>query len=159
MAKDPEQATLPTHGASVLPSVQVDSYNLEVEDEDGFIGDSASKRAFRDLLDKWRARLREVGEDSFGEKPTDEISKKKLDMALVDGTRKRPAWCRARSRSSRRARQGDRRFLKVKEWRATSRIVVGGGFRASRVGELAMGWSRGDREGRRRRHQHRSDPP
>ena len=34
MAKDPDQATLPTHGAAVLPSVEVDSYNLEIKDED-----------------------------------------------------------------------------------------------------------------------------
>src|SRR5262249_16585262 len=32
-----------------------------------------------------------------------------------------------------------RRFLKLKGWRDTERIVVGGGFRASRVGELAIG--------------------
>jgi hypothetical protein len=32
-----------------------------------------------------------------------------------------------------------RRFLKLKEWKETQRIVVGGGFRASRVGELVIG--------------------
>jgi hypothetical protein len=32
-----------------------------------------------------------------------------------------------------------RRFLKLKAWRDTERIVVGGGFRASRVGELTIG--------------------
>ena len=32
-----------------------------------------------------------------------------------------------------------RRFLKTKGWRDTERIVIGGGFRASRVGELAIG--------------------
>ena len=32
-----------------------------------------------------------------------------------------------------------RRFLKLKAWRDTERIVIGGGFRASRVGELAIG--------------------
>jgi hypothetical protein len=31
------------------------------------------------------------------------------------------------------------RFLKLKPWRGVSRIAVGGGFRASRVGELAIG--------------------
>ena len=34
---------LPTHGASVLPSVEVKSYNVEIEDEDGFIGDKAEQ--------------------------------------------------------------------------------------------------------------------
>jgi hypothetical protein len=32
-----------------------------------------------------------------------------------------------------------RRFLKVQAWRDTERISVGGGLRASRVGELAIG--------------------
>lgn len=32
-----------------------------------------------------------------------------------------------------------RRFLKLKSWKDTERIVVGGGFRGSRVGEVAIG--------------------
>ena len=31
------------------------------------------------------------------------------------------------------------RFLKLKEWKNTERIVIGGGFRASRIGELVSG--------------------
>jgi hypothetical protein len=42
------KSDLPTHGASILPSVTIDSYNIEVRDEDGFIGDKASKGAFCD---------------------------------------------------------------------------------------------------------------
>ena len=142
MAKDPEQATLPTHGASVLPSVQVDSYNLEVEDEDGFIGDKASKGAFWDLLEKWRAPLRDLGEDPLGDKPTDEISKKKLDLLLAKGSPEAAGVVQsAVEEFAQQLAKVIRRFLKVKEWRETSCIVVGGGFRASRVGELAMGRS------------------
>src|SRR5690606_21030495 len=32
-----------------------------------------------------------------------------------------------------------RRFMKEKEWKGTQRIVVGGGMRDSRAGELAIG--------------------
>jgi hypothetical protein len=32
-----------------------------------------------------------------------------------------------------------RRFLKLKAWRDTERLAIGGGFRASRVGELVIG--------------------
>ena len=49
-----EQTQLPTHGAAVLPSVKVDSYNLEVEDEEGFLGDKANRDAFWEIVDKWR---------------------------------------------------------------------------------------------------------
>ena len=31
------------HGATRLPSVDVDNYNIELKDEDGFLGDRASK--------------------------------------------------------------------------------------------------------------------
>jgi hypothetical protein len=45
--------TLPAvvaHGAARLPSVQVDDYNVELQDDEGFIGDRASKNAFRDIV-------------------------------------------------------------------------------------------------------------
>jgi hypothetical protein len=32
-----------------------------------------------------------------------------------------------------------RRFLKLKAWRDTERLAIGGGFRASRIGELVIG--------------------
>ena len=69
-----EQTTLPVHGALVLPSVEVDSYNLEVEDEEGFVGDRASRRAFRDILERWREPLRKLGGDPLGEEASDKIS-------------------------------------------------------------------------------------
>jgi hypothetical protein len=80
-----DQPQLPTHGAAILPSVTVDSYNLEIEDEDGFVGDKATKGAFSDPLDKWRQPLKEVGQDPLGSKPSDEISNKKLAALLAEG--------------------------------------------------------------------------
>ena len=86
MAKSEDVAQLPTHGAAVLPAVKVDSYNLEIEDEDGFIGDKASKGAFWDILDKLRKHYEETNdEDPLGEKSSDEIGKKKLAAVLTEG--------------------------------------------------------------------------
>ncbi len=31
------------HGAARLPSVDIDSFNIELKDEEGFLGDRASK--------------------------------------------------------------------------------------------------------------------
>ena len=76
---------LPTHGAAILPSVTVDSYNIEVRDEDGFIGDKASKGAFWDIVEKWRKALRKAGEDPFGKKATEELTKKQLVEELEKG--------------------------------------------------------------------------
>src|SRR5437868_2209022 len=58
-----------THGAGVLPAVTVDTYNEELRDEEGFVGDRASRRAFRAILADWRKRLTEHGDDPFGDVP------------------------------------------------------------------------------------------
>jgi hypothetical protein len=71
------------HGASRLPSVEVDSFNIELKDDEGFLGDRATKGAFRSVLDKWRKPLRKSGDDPFGEVLTEKISKKELDAILI----------------------------------------------------------------------------
>ena len=127
------------HGAARLPSVDIDSFNIEMKDEDGFLGDRASKGAFRDILERWRKPLRKSGEDPFGKEPSDEISKKTLDAILIgDDTE---AWAVVHSAIEDFAQElayVTRRFLKSKAWAKTARIVVGGGFRDSRLGELAI---------------------
>ena len=62
------------HGGPDLPRVTVDTYNEELRESDGFVGDRASKRAFGHILEEWRERLRRLGDDPFGDKPTEEIS-------------------------------------------------------------------------------------
>ena len=119
--------------------MDIDSFNIEMKDEDGFIGDRASKGAFREILERWRKPLRKSGEDPFGKEPSDEISKKTLDAILVgDDTE---AWAVVHSAIEDFAQElayVTRRFLKSKAWAKTERIVVGGGFRDSRLGELAI---------------------
>ena len=78
-------AAAPTHGAPALTAVVVETYNAELRDSEGFIGDRASNRAFRAILDDLRDRLRAVGQDPLGETPTDELSKRKLEKLLGEG--------------------------------------------------------------------------
>jgi predicted NBD/HSP70 family sugar kinase len=139
----PEQASnapaLAAHGALRLPSVDIDCYNVEIKDDDGFVGDRASKSAFRDILEKWRKPLRKRGEDPFGDESTEEISKKKLDTLLAEGHPDAAgALHGAIEDFARELAFVIRRFLKLKGWRDTERIVVGGGLREARVGELAI---------------------
>ena len=86
---------LPSHGASVLPSVTIDSYNLEVEDEDGFIGDKASKGAFWECVDKWRKTLGEMGEDRAKRLASGSW---RIFWLMVMPTLRR--WCTARLKTS-----------------------------------------------------------
>jgi ROK family len=135
--------TLPniaTHGAERLPSVTVDSYNIELKDDEGFIGDRASKGAFRDIIENWRKALRKVGDDPFGDTPSDNIPKKELDGLLAKGDPEAAGIVQGAIEDfSQELALVIRRFLKLKGWKDTERIVVGGGFRASRVGELVIG--------------------
>jgi len=138
-----ETITLPTiaeHGASRLPSVEVDSYNVELKDEDGFLGDRASKGAFRDIVEKWRKPLRKLGEDPFGDEPSADMSKKTLDDALAKGDVEAAGIVLSAVEDfSHELATVIKRILKTKSWKDTERLVVGGGFRGSRVGELTIG--------------------
>ncbi len=127
------------HGAERLPSVDIDSFNIEMKDEDGFLGDRASKGAFRDILDRWRKPLRKTGEDPFGKEPSENISKKTLDDILIgDDVEASAVVHSAIEEFAQELAYVTRRFLKTKAWAKTERIVVGGGFRDSRLGELAI---------------------
>src|SRR5690349_19075017 len=138
--RDVSQVGLIHHGAPRLTAVSIDTYNEELKDAEGFVGDRASNRAFRAILEDWRERLRAVGEDPLGETPSDEISKKKLDKLLLDGDPEAAGVVHAAIEEfATELATVTKRFLRLKAWKDTGRIVVGGGLRASRVGELAIG--------------------
>jgi len=135
-----ERPVLNAHGAKRLPSVEVDSYNLEIKDEDGFVGDKASRGAFHEILEKWREPLRKLGVDPLGDKLSEEMSKKQLDKMLAEGDPEAGGIIHSAVEDFAQALTSViKRFLKTSAWRDTEAIVIGGGFRDSRVGELAVG--------------------
>jgi hypothetical protein len=138
-----EATTLPAiaaHGAGRLPAVEVDDYNNELKDDEGFIGDRASKGAFRDIVENWRKPLRKLGEDPFGDTASSDLTKKELDEALAKGDVAAAAIVHsAVEEFSQELALVIRRFMKLKAWKDTERFVIGGGFRGSRVGELVIG--------------------
>ncbi len=124
------------HGSPDLPGVHVDGYNAELHDPGGdLVGDKASNRAFRWLLDDLRERF---PQDPLGTEEA--VGKERLDGMLRDGDPEAGGvivgaieeWAQAFA-------DVIRRFLQLDAWRGTERIVVGGGLRGSRVGELAIG--------------------
>jgi len=129
------------HGASRLPAVRLDVYNSELRDDDGFVGDRASNRAFRAILEEWRESVRQIDDDDpIGEEPSEQISKKKLDKLIADGDPEAAGVLVGTVEEfAQEFATVIRRFLRLKEWRDTQRIVVGGGLRASRIGEVAIG--------------------
>ena len=140
MAEDTVTTTgIARHGATRLPSVEVDSFNIELKDDEGFLGDRASKRAFREILDALRKPLKKNGDDPLGARSTGKIAKTELDEALVGDDVGAAALVHgAIEEFAQELAYVIGRFLKTKAWADTERIVVGGGFRQSRVGEIAI---------------------
>jgi predicted NBD/HSP70 family sugar kinase len=142
MAETPESDAPPllAHGAEHLSHVTIDEYNAELRTAEGFVGDRASKGAFQAILDEWRERLRKMGEDPLGESPSDEISRKHLDKLLADGDAEAAGLIHAAVEEfAQEFASVVRRFLRLKCWKEAERIVVGGGLRQSRIGELVIG--------------------
>jgi len=128
------------HGAARLPAVEVADYNVELKDDEGFIGDRASKGAFRKFIENWRKPLRDLNHDPFGDEPSSKIAKKKLDQLFASGDPETAGIIQSAIESfAQELAVVLRRFLKLKGWKDASRIVIGGGFAGSRVGELAIG--------------------
>src|SRR6202011_4408848 len=118
-------------GAARLPSVDVLSYSLEMRGgEEGFLGDNANKGAFRAMLDDWRKVLRKHGEDPFGKKSSEEISKKALETLLVEGDPEAAAVVHAAIEDfARELARVIGKFIELKSWRDVERLAIGGGFR------------------------------
>ena len=104
------------HGAARLPSVDIDSFNIELKDDEGFLGDRASKGAFRKIFDRWRRPLKKSGEDPFGDEPSEKISKKELDDMLAgDDTEASAIVHSAIEEFAQELAYVTRRFLKTKQ--------------------------------------------
>jgi predicted NBD/HSP70 family sugar kinase len=128
------------HGGTILPAVRVDAYNAELRQANGFVGDRASRRGFINILDDWRDRLRRVSDDPLGDAPTEKISKKKLDKLLnSDDPEIVGIMHGAVEEFAQELATVIRRLMRLQAWRDTERIVVGGGLRGSRIGEIAIG--------------------
>lgn len=136
-----------THGAARLPSVVVDTYNAEIRDEDGFLGDRASGTAFRKLVEEWRETMERNGVDPIkreaakrGRVAKDKVAKSELDRLLSEGGLEAAGLVMSAIEEFAQALATViQRHLKLKAWKGTERIVVGGGLRDSRIGEIAVG--------------------
>ncbi len=123
-----------------LPSVVVQSYSLALRDAEGFVGDNASQTAFRELLDKWRKRVTRGGDDPLGTQASAALSKAEIDKKLHSKSDDAAADIvqGAIEEFAVELAHVIRRHLRQKPWAGVRRIVVGGGFPESDVGERAI---------------------
>ena len=128
------------HAPAELPLVTIDDYNLELRSGDGFLGDRANKAAFWNILNDWRERLREADEDPIGDLPKKKVSKRALEMLIVEGEGEQAGLVLGAIEDfAREFATVIKRFLRHDAWRDTQRIVVGGGMRGGRLGEMLIG--------------------
>jgi hypothetical protein len=129
----------PTHGERELERVSITSYSLELEDAQGLVGDQASETAFRKVLKAWQLTLERAGRDPFGASPPDQMSKEELDrIASSGGTEAARMVALAINDFSARLAYVIGRFMRHPGWAGVERIVVGGGFKESAIGKLAI---------------------
>jgi ROK family len=139
MTGERSTAGIGKHGAERLPSVDIDSYAIELKGENGFLGDRASRGAFNAILEGWRRPLRKAGDDPFGNRSSAQINRKDLDQMLCgDDVEAAAVVLGMVEEFAQELALVTRRFLKTKAWRSTEAIIVGGGFRLSRIGEIAI---------------------
>jgi hypothetical protein len=143
MAKSKSQKQLETapliHGASELPSVTVDDYSSKLRGRNGFLGDDANKATFLSKLEEFRKLQRAHGIDPLKDMPANKLSKKKIDAILVGEDVEAAAVVMGAIEAF--AQDFSRvieKFVKDSAWSKTERIVIGGGFRQGRAGELAI---------------------
>lgn len=129
----------PAHGSCTLADVHIAGYSLEIEDKEGLVGDQASQTAFRELLAQWRERMERAGEDPLGPTPSEEMSKETLDrLALSGDSDAARTVALAINEFSERLAYVIGRLMKHPSWQGVERIVVGGGFKESAIGRIAI---------------------
>jgi predicted NBD/HSP70 family sugar kinase len=130
---------LPRHGALDLPTVRIDSYNLDIKYQNERLAAATNKGALKMALERWRKAASRSGSDPFGKRASTEITKKELDEALAsEDDEARCIVLGAIEDFARSLAQLAERILLVPTWQRTECLVVGGGLRSSRTGELII---------------------
>jgi hypothetical protein len=119
--------------------VEINSFNIKLKDDEGFRATAPARALSVISWTNGGSRYANPAKILFGKEPSENISKKVLDAILVGDDAEAAAVVQsAIEEFAQELAYVTRRFLKTKAWQKTGRIVVGGGFRDSRLGELAI---------------------
>jgi hypothetical protein len=127
-----------SHGRMKLPTVTIDGYSLGLRRGGDFLGDTASRTAFREMLEAWSKLFHSIyGKHPLGESAHD-ISKKRLDEMLTEKGPAAVAIHSALEDYSRQLAHVVRQFLKHSSWKGIELVIIGGGFKQSEIGKRAV---------------------
>ena len=127
------------HGLGELPSVSVDSYNLDVRHDGEILNNRLRKAAFFEGLDSLRMALMESGKDPLGKTSSRDIGRKRLQKLLQTGDKpQRHLIESAMDQFAADMAFVIGHFLKKPEWRGVERIAIGGGFSKGLLGDRTI---------------------
>jgi predicted NBD/HSP70 family sugar kinase len=131
--------------ARFLPTIEITGYNAEAIGcgDEGFLGDNASDRAFLELIQERRKRVRQRGADPLGDVETKALRDSDLDRQLIQGEPRGKEFVRAAADTFGARLAGViRAFVGWEYWRDTQRIVIGGGIAEHAVGKRVISVAR-----------------
>jgi hypothetical protein len=130
--------TTAAHAPALFRGLRLDAYSLDLPEGDAQFGDRASHRAFDTILAEWRRKARDGrGHDPFG--GAHRLDHDTLDEALEGRAPDAAGIVRAAVEDYAGALAAVvRRFLLLSEWHGTQRVLIGGGLRSARIGEVAV---------------------
>jgi hypothetical protein len=127
------------HGALEFPTFNIETYSLAVRDDNGFVGDNASRPAFQSILQAWRTLFEALhGKDPLGGKPSEEIPKRRLDQLMEKEGPAAAAIQGALQDYAEQLGRVIRRFLNQESWKGVQRVIIGGGLKQSDIGTRAI---------------------
>lgn len=127
------------HGSATLPGVVIDDYSAVLVRNGKLVGDGASRSAFDDMLQSWRMRfLEHQHKDPFDQLPDGPLATRQLDHLYSRGGAAADTIETASEDYARTLARVVMEFRALDTWRGVDRIIVGGGFRSSRVGQHAI---------------------
>jgi hypothetical protein len=130
------------HGVREFPGLRLDAYSLDLPARDGGqLGDRASNRAFDAILRDVRESLHKAGgQDPFAGTPQEEVTRDMLDTVLAEGSPEAAGLLQeAMEEFAEDLAEVVERFLTLPVWQGTELVLVGGGFRSARIGEITVG--------------------
>ncbi len=117
----------------------VNGYGEDVRTKDGFFGELVSNGAFKQVVRDLRGELSELGGDPIEDEPA-ELTRRRIDKLLKEGDAPSAGVIvSVVEQFAQNVARVTKSLFKLKSWSGVERVVVGGGFRDSRVGELVIG--------------------
>ncbi|WP_156414292.1 ROK family protein [Bordetella sp. N] len=127
------------HGSPQVSDATISGYGLEIREGKGFVGDRASRTAFREGLDRWRKLYKRIlGEDVLGTILNEDIGKGDIDAWLKEeGDAAAVVFSAMEDHAAQLARVV-RRFTRHASWQGVQRVAIGGGFKQSLAGRRTI---------------------